>query len=66
MNNADSGSESSGVKSNIRRKSSGESEKWRGIVLFIPVRLGGEKFNPVYTDCVKAIFAQPTTLGKCL
>lgn len=39
------------------------SEKWRGIVIFIPVRLGGEKFNPVYTSCVKALFAHPSTLG---
>lgn len=38
-------------------------EKWRGVVLFIPVRLGGEKFNPVYTECVKSIFAHPSTLG---
>lgn len=43
--------------------SGGESEKWRGIVIFIPVRLGGEKFNPVYTSCVKALFAHPSTLG---
>lgn len=38
-------------------------DKWRGVVIFIPVRLGGEKFNPVYTSCVKALFAHPSTLG---
>jgi cysteine protease ATG4 len=38
-------------------------EKWRGVILFIPVRLGGEKFNPVYTECVKSLFAHPSTLG---
>ena len=30
-----------------------ESNKFRGVVLLIPVRLGGEKFNPIYTECVK-------------
>lgn len=43
--------------------SSASSEKWRGIVIYIPVRLGGEKFNPVYTECIKSLFAHPCTLG---
>lgn len=47
----------------IPTNSKDTNEKWRGIVIFIPVRLGGEKFNPVYTSCVKAIFAHPSTLG---
>ena len=38
-------------------------DKWRGVIIFIPVRLGGEKFNPVYTECVKSLFAHPNTLG---
>lgn len=51
-----------GSCSNIRRKS--KEEKWRGVVIYIPVRLGGEKFNPIYSDCVKNLFSQPTSLGK--
>lgn len=50
-------------ESMLPNSSGGESGKWRGVVIFIPVRLGGEKFNPVYTPCVKALFAHPSTLG---
>jgi len=40
-----------------------ENEKWRGVIIFIPVRLGGEKFNPVYTECIKSVFSHQSTLG---
>lgn len=40
-----------------------QNEKWRGVIIFIPVRLGGEKFNPVYTECIKSVFSHQSTLG---
>ncbi|KAI1306438.1 Cysteine protease ATG4C [Halotydeus destructor] len=62
---ASSQTEDSGIGlDNKTRQSVTEAvEKWRGIVLFIPVRLGGEKFNPVYTECVRNLFSHPSTLG---
>lgn len=53
-------SDRSSEHSNIQDE---KTEKWRGVVIFIPVRLGGEKFNPVYTEVVKSLFAHPATLG---
>lgn len=53
-----------GTSSSSRLKLPKKEEKWRGVVIFIPVRLGGEKFNPIYSDCVKNLFSQPTSLGE--
>lgn len=40
-----------------------KNSRWRGIVLYIPLRLGGEKFNPVYAESVKSLLKHPLTLG---
>lgn len=38
-------------------------EKWRSLILLIPVRLGGEVFNPIYTESIKELFTHPACLG---
>ena len=36
---------------------------WRAVVLLIPVRLGGESLNTVYTPCVQAMLEHPSCIG---
>ena len=39
-------------------------EQWsRAVLLLIPVRLGGEKLNPVYLSCVRAVLSHPLCVG---
>ena len=35
---------------------------WKAIILLVPMRLGAEILNPIYSSCVKALF----TLDNCL
>ena len=35
----------------------------KSVIIFIPVRLGGEEFNPIYSDCIKNLMAQDGCLG---
>ncbi|RWS27277.1 cysteine protease ATG4D-like protein [Leptotrombidium deliense] len=39
------------------------SQRWRGVIIFVPVRLGGDKFNPIYTSCIKSMFMHPSCIG---
>ena len=41
-----------------------KSEDWTPVLLLVPVRLGGgEKLNPIYEECVKAILASDNCVG---
>ncbi|KAL3869049.1 hypothetical protein ACJMK2_041792 [Sinanodonta woodiana] len=41
-----------------------ENGDWeRSVIIIIPVRLGGDEFNPVYTPCIKNLMAQDSCLG---
>ncbi|KAM4675176.1 cysteine protease ATG4D isoform 1-T1 [Discoglossus pictus] len=42
---------------------SDSSSKGRAIIILVPVRLGGENFNPVYKDCIKEFLRMPSCLG---
>lgn len=44
-------------------KKSNKKSKWKSVILLIPLRLGGEKFNPIYTNCIKKLFKSPHCIG---
>uniref|UniRef100_V5GXN7 Cysteine protease n=1 Tax=Ixodes ricinus TaxID=34613 RepID=V5GXN7_IXORI len=37
--------------------------KWRGVIILVPVRLGGERINSAYIPCVKAMLAYANCIG---
>lgn len=39
------------------------SPKWRGVIILVPVRLGGERINSAYIPCVKAMLAYANCIG---
>lgn len=47
----------------LSEKSDSNQNKWRGVILFVPVRLGGEKLNPIYINCVKQLLSHSFCLG---
>ena len=54
-----------GCSSPSSQKSGSHSsqEPWRALLLLIPVRLGGEALNPVYTPAIQTILANDMCLG---
>lgn len=35
----------------------------RSVIILIPVRLGGEEYNTIYSPCIKNLMAQETCIG---
>ena len=44
-------------------KKSNKKSKWKSVIILIPLRLGGEKFNSIYTNCIKKLFKSPHCIG---
>jgi cysteine protease ATG4 len=40
-----------------------EEKHWKALILLIPVRLGGEALNPIYSQCVQSLLAHDLCLG---
>jgi cysteine protease ATG4 len=40
-----------------------QQEKWRSLILFIPLRLGVDKMNPIYMSELKKYLSLPQTVG---
>ena len=50
------------VTNNSLKKESSQN-KWRGLILIVPVRLGSERLNPIYIPCVKQLLSHNNCLG---
>lgn len=58
-------SRSSSVSPSRRLSSARKSSisTWKSLILLIPLRLGNEKLNPIYADCLKAMLSLESCIG---
>lgn len=40
-----------------------DDSRWKAVLILIPLRLGGEKFNTIYTECIYKLFCTPLCVG---
>ncbi|XP_065081402.1 cysteine protease ATG4D [Ochlerotatus camptorhynchus] len=52
-----------GPSSASTTSASGESSHWKSLILLVPLRLGTEKLNPIYSDCLKAMLSLENCIG---
>ncbi|XP_001660889.2 cysteine protease ATG4D isoform X1 [Aedes aegypti] len=59
-----SSSTTSTSNSNPTTTSSTDStDHWKSLILLVPLRLGAEKLNPIYSDCLKAMLSLDNCIG---
>lgn len=59
----DSSRTSSSSKSADSDCAKGSDDTWKAVLILVPLRLGGEKFNTIYTDCIRKLFCMPLCVG---
>uniref|UniRef100_U5EY72 Cysteine protease n=1 Tax=Corethrella appendiculata TaxID=1370023 RepID=U5EY72_9DIPT len=43
--------------------SDSDNTNWKSLILLVPLRLGTEKLNPIYSECLKAMFSLENCIG---